>query len=106
VRRVGPRVFPKREDGHGLGLRLGMALVWPRGAPDMYSSRKARLCSGNFHSPRKPRVPMLKERMGGTEAVVAKREEAWRIVPSPPKVVVRSTFGARGEGSGVGLVGV
>lgn len=51
---------------------------------------------GNFHSERKPRVPMLKERMGGTEGVVAKREEAWRMVPSPPKVVVRSTLVERG----------
>ncbi len=46
---------------------------------------------------RKPRVPILKESMGGTEGVVAKREEAWRIVPSPPKVAVTSTFWARKE---------
>jgi len=39
---------------------------------------------------------MLKLRMGGTRVVVAKREEACRIVPSPPKVVVRSTFWGRG----------
>lgn len=38
---------------------------------------------------------MLKERIGGTEGVVAKREEARRMVPSPPKVVQRSTFGVR-----------
>ena len=35
---------------------------------------------------------MLKERMGGTEGVVAKREEARSIVPSPPNVAVKSTF--------------
>lgn len=40
---------------------------------------------------------MLKESIGGTEGVVAKREEAWRIVPSPPKVAVKSTFWARKE---------
>ena len=55
-------------------------------------------------------MPMLKERMGGTEEVVAKREEAWSMVPSPPKVVVRSTLRGRGEGVvlplGVGVVGV
>ena len=37
---------------------------------------------------------MLKDSMGGTEGVVAKREEAWRIVPSPPKVAIRSTLSA------------
>jgi len=45
---------------------------------------------------------MLKLRMGGTEGVEAKREEAWRIVPSPPKVVMRSILEegveVRGEG--------
>jgi hypothetical protein len=35
---------------------------------------------------------MLKERIGGTEGEVAKREEARRIVPSPPNVVIRSTL--------------
>ena len=65
------------------------------GAPDMYSSLKARLCSGNFHSFRKPRVPILKDRIGGTERVVLKREEAWRMVPSPPKVAARSTLRVR-----------
>lgn len=40
---------------------------------------------------------MLKESIGGTEGAVAKREEAWRIVPSPPKVVVKSTFWERRE---------
>ena len=29
--------------------------------------------------------------------VVLKREEAWRMVPSPPKVAVRSTFWLRKE---------
>lgn len=38
---------------------------------------------------------MLNARMGGTEADVANREEACKIVPSPPNVVVRSTFWAR-----------
>lgn len=42
----------------------------------MYASRNARLWSVNFHSPRNPRVPMLNERIGGTEGVVEKREEA------------------------------
>lgn len=51
--------------------------------------------SANFHSPRKPSVPMLKDRIGGTEGVVEKRDEACRIVPSPPRVVVKSTFSAR-----------
>ena len=40
---------------------------------------------------------MLKESIGGTEGVLAKREEAWRIVPSPPKVAVKSTFLASKE---------
>lgn len=38
---------------------------------------------------------MLKLRIGGTEEELAKREEARRMVPSPPKVVVRSTFEER-----------
>lgn len=38
---------------------------------------------------------MLNERMGGTCRSVLKREEAWRIVPSPPSVVVMSTLVAR-----------
>ena len=62
----------------------------------MYASRKARLKSLNFHSPRKPRVPMLKERTGGTEMVEEKREEARRMVPSPPNVVTRSVLAWRG----------
>ncbi len=37
-------------------------------------------------------MPMLKLRIGGTEGVVAKNEEARRMVPSPPKVAVRSTL--------------
>ncbi len=52
---------------------------------------------------------MLKLRIGGTEGVVAKKEEARRMVPSPPKVAVRSTFlgrvvvrgGVDGEGGEV-----
>ena len=40
---------------------------------------------------------MLNDSIGGTEGVVAKREEAWRIVPSPPKVAVTSTFPLRRE---------
>lgn len=42
-------------------------------------------------------MPMLKERIGGTCVVVLKRDEAWSIVPSPPRVVVRSTFSGRRE---------
>ena len=71
----------------------------PSGAPDMYTSLNARLYSRNFHSPRKPRVPMLNARMGGTRFEVEKRDAACRIVPSPPKVAVRSTFCGRREGS-------
>lgn len=37
-------------------------------------------------------MPILKERIGGTWRVVLKSEEAWRIVPSPPSVVVMSTL--------------
>ena len=42
-------------------------------------------------------MPMLKESIGGTEGMVAKREEACRIVPSPPNVAVKSTFWERKE---------
>ena len=35
---------------------------------------------------------MLKERIGGTEGDSAKRDEARRMVPSPPKVATRSTL--------------
>ena len=42
-------------------------------------------------------MPILKESIGGTEGVVAKREEARRMVPSPPKVAVKSTFWVRQE---------
>ena len=38
---------------------------------------------------------MLNDRMGGTCNVVLNSEEAWRIVPSPPRVVTRSTFAGR-----------
>ena len=61
-------------------------------APETYSSRNARLYSAYFHSPRKPSVPMLKDRIGGTRASAAKRNEACRMVPSPPKVETRSTL--------------
>ena len=37
-------------------------------------------------------MPMLKERIGGTWRSVEKSEDACRMVPSPPRVVVRSTF--------------
>lgn len=58
----------------------------------MYISRNARLYSANLNSPRKPSVPMLKDRMGGTRGVLEKSAEARSIVPSPPKVVVISTL--------------
>ena len=35
---------------------------------------------------------MLNERIGGTEEDVANREEARRMVPSPPNVAIRSTL--------------
>ena len=48
-------------------------------------------------------MPRLKERIGGTEALCAKRDDACRIVPSPPKVLVRSTLrGRRERGPGPG----
>lgn len=62
------------------------------GAPETKTSRKARLYSANFHSPRNPSVPILNDRTGGTLLAVAKREAACRIVPSPPSVDVRSTL--------------
>ena len=40
-------------------------------------------------------MPMLNESMGGTWSVVLNKEEAWRIVPSPPSVVTISTFVGR-----------
>lgn len=67
-------------------------------APDIYTSLNARLYSLNFHSPRKPSVPMLNDSMGGTLAVDVKREEARRIVPSPPSVATRSTLSCRSAG--------
>ena len=60
--------------------------------PLMYTSRHARLYSANFHSVRKPSVPRLKLRIGGTEAVCENKEEACRMVPSPPNVAMRSVF--------------
>ena len=65
----------------------------------MYTSRKARLYSLNFHSPRKPSVPMPKERIGGTVGACAKRAEARRIVPSPPSVEIRSVLCERRVGA-------
>lgn len=59
--------------------------------------------SPNFHSFRKPNVPMLKLKIGGTEGEVAKRDEARRMVPSPPKVVIRSTLSANSVGVNIGL---
>lgn len=38
---------------------------------------------------KKPKVPMEKLSTGGT-APILKREDAWRIVPSPPSVTTRS----------------
>ena len=40
-------------------------------------------------------MPIAKERMGGTEGEVENREEARRMVPSPPKVAARSVFWVR-----------
>lgn len=65
----------------------------------MYTSRKARLYSLNFHSPRKPSVPIAKLRMGGTEGECEKRFEARRMVPSPPRVHMRSVFVERRAGT-------
>lgn len=100
--RVGPWEAPREESHVGAaGGGAGVALVGVeeesaecRGEeePDMYNSRKARLCSGNFHSFKNPRVPIEKERIGGTLEEWEKRDEACSIVPSPPKVVVRSTL--------------
>ncbi len=46
---------------------------------------------------------MLKLKIGGTEGEVAKRDEARRMVPSPPKVVIRSTLSANSVGVNIGL---
>lgn len=35
---------------------------------------------------------MLKASIGGTESEVANKDDACKMVPSPPKVAVRSTF--------------
>jgi hypothetical protein len=45
---------------------------------------------GILNGRRKPNVPREKERIGGTK-VDEKRDAAWRIVPSPPKVIIAST---------------
>lgn len=42
---------------------------------------------------------MLKERIGGTEGDSAKRDEARRMVPSPPNVATRSTLEERWVGA-------
>lgn len=42
---------------------------------------------------RKPRVPMEKLKTGGT-APALNREDAWRMVPSPPRVTTKSIFWA------------
>ena len=49
---------------------------------------------------------MLNDSIGATDGVVAKREEAWRIVPSPPKVAVTSTFWLRMEDGPFAIVEV
>lgn len=49
---------------------------------------------------------MLKDRIGGTSEVVANSEEACRIVPSPPKVAVKSTFSDSGTRGGVSDCGL
>ena len=43
---------------------------------------------------------MLNDRIGGTSVDVLKSEDACRIVPSPPKVVVRSIFWTKEEFKG------
>lgn len=77
------------------------------GAPDIYNSLNAFLNSANFHSFRNPSVPILKLNIGGTEGEIAKSEEARRMVPSPPKVVIRSTLSVNAEevDGGCGAVG-
>ena len=70
---------------------------FPATAPETYSSRNARLYSAYLHSPKKPSVPMLKDSTGGTRDSAAKRDDACRIVPSPPKVETRSTLSARAD---------
>lgn len=44
---------------------------------------------------RKPNVPMEKLSTGGTSPVL-NNDEAWRIVPSPPSVTIRSILSASG----------
>jgi len=58
----------------------------------MYVSLNALLCSPNFHSPRKPNVPILNDNIGGTVGDDAKSDEARSIVPSPPSVLIKSTL--------------
>ena len=97
---VGPRVFPRTEDQPVRPFdealpELGddwRAACRSEEAPDMYTSRNARLYSENFHSPRKPSVPMLNDRTGGTLLAVVNSDAEWRMVPSPPKVTIKSTL--------------
>jgi hypothetical protein len=50
-------------------------------------------------------VPILKDRTGGTEVVVEKRDEAWRMVPSPPNVATKSVLACMdGRYRGVGCM--
>lgn len=63
----------------------------------MYTSRKARLYSENFHSLKNPKVPILNDRTGGTLKHVAKRDDARRIVPSPPRVMIRSILSCNAD---------
>ena len=72
-----------------------MTCSLPTTAPETYSSRNARLYSAYLHSPKKPSVPILKDSTGGTRASAAKRDDACKIVPSPPNVETRSTLWAR-----------
>lgn len=51
--------------------------------------------SENFHSPKNPSVPILKDSIGGTLTSVLNKDDACRMVPSPPSVVAMSTFAGR-----------
>ena len=48
---------------------------------------------------------MLKDRIGGTEVEAENKEDARRMVPSPPNVVVTSTFCASVAGGSSFVVG-
>ena len=92
--RLAPSDLPCADAQPGAVLPLPSRtwLLLPPPAPDMYTSLKARLNSENFHSPRKPSVPMLKDRIGGTVGVAEKSDDACRMVPSPPSVVAMSVL--------------